>query len=123
MKRVLLIDDDIDEHDLFTEALKLYDKSITCFAATGWIQSFPLLQSFSPDVIFLDYNMPVTNGAETLRLIKQLKNLENVRVYIYSAAHNRIYAAKVLSLGAIEWIVKPKHFEEYSKIFKQIFVA
>ncbi|HEY6978486.1 MAG TPA: response regulator [Chitinophagaceae bacterium] len=123
IKRVLLIDDDTDEHDVFIEALKLYNKNIVCIAATGWVESSPLLHSFSPDIIFLDYNMPIINGTETLKLIRQIKNLKDAKVYMYSASDNPKYINEALKLEAIRWIVKPNSLEGYTRIFQQVFAA
>jgi CheY-like chemotaxis protein len=59
---ILLIDDDPDELDIFSEALAEIEKSIVCIQARSARASMNLLKSLLPDYIFLDINMPEING-------------------------------------------------------------
>ena len=84
--RVLLIDDDVDEHEMFSLALRNYNRNIVCITANSWGESSSLLKNFHPDVIFLDMNMPETNGIDSLKKIKEIPDLKSTRVYMYSTA-------------------------------------
>ena len=119
--RVLLIDDDSDEHDIFSSALRNFDSRIICVTANSWIESSMLLQHFLPDIIFLDYNMPHTNGVQALALIKNIPDLRNTRVYIYSTAHGADREGEVTRMGAVRWITKPSKIEDYHAIFNEVF--
>jgi len=57
-----------------------------------------------PDVIFLDYNMPPSNGLEILRKIK--KTNPNIYILLISGQTDVQVAVSALKYGAEEYIVK-----------------
>ena len=117
--RVLLIDDDRDEHEIFSQALYKYDSTLSCFTAINCSEGFFLAKEQKPDVIFLDMNMPNTNGTVCLRKLKTVDFLKNTPIYIYSAATYSEKEKIVFDIGAKDWIKKPGTFEEYKKIFSK----
>ena len=118
-RRVLLIDDDPTEHDIFTFALKEFDSNITCMSVDNCTSS-AILENFHPDVIFLDVNMPGENGTECLRRIKGTPNLKNVPVYMYSIVSYKSSYREVFQLGALKWLNKPASIDGYSKLFEEV---
>jgi len=119
--RILLIDDDPDEHEIFSLALKEYDSKITCVCANGCMET--LFLNFLPDVIFLDMNMPHTNGLACLRKIKETLRFKDVPVYMFSVAAYTDREQEVFELGALKWITKPKNITEYIRLFEELFVS
>src|SRR3954453_23133297 len=117
-KTILLIDDDSEEHEFFSDALKRYNSDITCLTAFNWWKGYELAQQKKPDIIFMDMNLPGTNGLACLRKLKKIKDLKNVTVYMYSggAVTNKDILI-ALEEGAKKWIKKPESFEEYDKMF------
>jgi CheY-like chemotaxis protein len=122
MKRVLLIDDDPTEHNIFTFALKEYDNRITCMSVND-CTSVAIIVNFHPDVIFLDVNMPRENGTECLRRIKSIPDLKDVPVYMYSIASYKSSYREVFQLGALKWLHKPASIDGYSKLFEEVIPA
>ena len=114
--RVLLIDDDLDEHDVFSSALKNYSSNIICITVNSWAESDILLKQFRPDVVFIDMNMPIINGIDSLKKIKEIPDLKNARLYIYSA-----HEKEALELGALGWVKKPRDVKGYEMLFKKLF--
>jgi CheY-like chemotaxis protein len=119
--RVLLIDDDVDEHEVFSSALKNYNKNIICITANSWAESDTLLKYFRPDVVFIDMNMPITNGIDSLKKIKEIPDLKNARLYVYSAGLYAAHEKEALQLGALGWIKKPSDVKGYEMLFKKLF--
>jgi DNA-binding response OmpR family regulator len=117
--RVLLIDDDKDEHEIFSQALYKYDSRLSCITAVNCSEGFLMAKEQKPDVIFLDMNMPNTNGAICLRKLKTVEFLKNIPIYIYSAATYSEKEKTVFEIGAKDWIKKPGTLEEYKKIFSK----
>src|SRR5688572_11538760 len=71
-KNILLVEDDQDDQEFFTEVLSTTYPDVTCeVVANGHkaLQLMPTLPNL-PDLIFLDLNMPVMDGREFLRLVK-----------------------------------------------------
>jgi PleD family two-component response regulator len=106
-KHILLIDDDEDELDIFNEALNALPVNFACSQAKNTEQAVELTRSFSPDYIFIDYNMPRTNGLECLQTLKKIKALSDVRFIIYSNFIDDVTSRKAVSLGATACMKKP----------------
>jgi|1186.fasta_scaffold398254_2 DNA-binding response OmpR family regulator len=118
VKTILLIDDDSDEHQLFSDALVKYNNSITCLTAYNCSEGYSLAQQKKPDIIFLDMNLPGTHGLACLRKIKKTYPLHDVTVYMYSAGsvtNKDIVTA--LQEGAKKWIKKPDNLDDYNVMF------
>src|SRR5947207_183779 len=105
---VLLIDDDIDDQEIFSYALGQADRSMQIeFADDGVfaLQKLKTDENFTPDYIFIDMNMPRMNGQQCLAEIKQIKRLKDVPVYMYSTSADPESVEENKKLGAADFIV------------------
>jgi len=71
-------------------------------------EAVELYQSLHPDVVILDITMPVMNGIEAVRAIKQVDR--NAKIIICSAIGQQRLVVEAIEAGAADFIVKP--FEE-----------
>lgn len=106
-KTVLLIDDDKDELMLFTEALSQLPGSYNCIWVQTPEEAVRLLDHIVPDYIFIDYNMPKTNGMKGIRQIKSLEDSRGIPVILYSTTIDEKSAREALLLGAAMCLKKP----------------
>jgi two-component system chemotaxis response regulator CheY len=111
-KHILLIDDDMDEPEMFINAL--YDAGIICKCtwASGAEDAFRQLASISPDFIILDFNMPKMNGIETLRALKAHAEWKHIPVIMYSTAMDAVLSANAMQEGAARCLRKPYNMQE-----------
>lgn len=110
IRTCFLIDDDIDDHDLFAMALQKIDESIEFRSAKDGVEGLKELKenfSFVPEFIFLDINMPRMNGLECLPEIKKLDHLRDVKIIMYSTSSDEDIQRKTRHLGADDFLVKP----------------
>ena len=87
----MLVDDDPDDRDIFCEVIHEIDKNIQCVVFPGCAKALTYLKkrsSSTPDFIFLDLNMPATNGMQCITKIKNLEPVRNKPVIIYSTSKN-----------------------------------
>ena len=73
MSKVFLIDDDFDDQEFFSIAVKKLDNNNECHFAKDGEHGLSIVRSdenFTPDYIFIDYNMPRMNGIEATAHIK-----------------------------------------------------
>lgn len=121
-KNILLVDDDIEDASIFIEAINALDKSILCRSETNPITALENLQSSEelPDLIFLDYNMPVINGNEFIDKMRTVEKLKSIRVILYSSYSES--AAEQLSIihDTETYICKPNTFNELLRVLKNI---
>ena len=121
----LLIDDDLDDHEIFKLALEAVDSSILCVClnrSTQAIEKLKADKSFTPKIIFVDINMPVMNGVECLAEIKKIDHLKTVPVIFYSTFADPEKVSEMKELGAAEYFEKPSDIDilinKLSSIFK-----
>jgi len=109
-RKCFLIDDDIDDQELFEMALSAVDKDIVYTVANNGIealQKFEEDSSFVPDIIFLDVNMPKMNGLQCLAQLKKLPQLNGVEIIMYSTSSDPGIIEEGKKLGAAGFQTKP----------------
>ena len=101
-QNVLLIDDDEDDREIFKTAIDKLNK-VKCTYLDSAVEGLKMLKSgkVSPDVIFLDLNMPIMTGQQFLKTIKQLDELKNIPVIIFSTSANPNNIREVRELARI----------------------
>lgn len=117
----MLIDDDDDELEIFTSALDDLQVAYNCIFARNAEQAMRILNNSTPDLIFLDINMPGRNGMQCLNDIKKMKSLEKVPVIMYSTSPDGRAGDKAMAFGAAAYIRKPSSLSSLSQILKQVF--
>src|ERR1700760_2653029 len=110
--RFLLIDDDTDDRELFSEALASVDPAIAVDQATDGAEALIRLGDgvVTPDIIFLDINMPVMNGWQFLSKLKQQDAYKHIPVIVYSTSSNIKDRRTADEMGALCFITKPHAF-------------
>lgn len=105
MLRILIVDDTKSIHAYVKMMLNKINQ-VTTESVYNGMQAVDLLKERNNfDLIFLDWEMPVLNGPETL---KELKSLDLKIPIIMMTSKNAIEDIElVLGLGAAEYIMKP----------------
>jgi CheY-like chemotaxis protein len=109
IKKCLLVDDDEDDREIFCLAIQKIDPSMQCVTARDGLDALSILknETFVPDYIFLDLNMPLMNGKECLREIRKQDRLKEVPVIIVSTSLADKDKEDTKNLGASAFITKP----------------
>jgi len=121
-KLILLVDDDEDEHEIFLSALKSIDKTFDFVSAYNCDKALDLLKELDPHYIFIDVNMPKTNGMVCLQEIKRISRIAQVPVYMYSTGVNANDSQRALQMGAVDYIIKPNSITALTALLKKIIV-
>jgi CheY-like chemotaxis protein len=121
-QKILLIDDDDDDQEIFLTAVEQVSDSTHCIAMSDASEALQKLtvQELSPDVIFLDLNMPVMNGQQFLVEIKKHPRLKNIPVIIFSTSSHPITINLMKELGAYDFITKPEKYDQLIDILKSL---
>ena len=105
-KHVLLIDDDRGEQEDLLEAFKIAGIECECSWVPGPEKAYSLLDQVQPDVIFLDLNMPKTNGLTCLYELKKTSKHRHIPVILYSTAITDETRRKAMKEGALGCVRK-----------------
>lgn len=112
---IFLADDDVDDCDLFEDALNEVSDDVTLKTAGDGIKLMTILVDTvppAPDVIFLDLNMPRKNGFECLAEIKSDSKLKDIPVIIFSTSAEKEFIDRVYNGGANYYLCKPQNFSK-----------
>lgn len=111
MYKVMIVDDETITQNLISRYLneKMPECRITgiCRNGSQALENFRLAPA---DIVLADIRMPIMNGLE---LIKELNRLSDYYVPIIISSYSEFaYAQKALSLGVINYLLKPVDFSE-----------
>jgi CheY-like chemotaxis protein len=117
---ILLVDDDAEDREVFAEAVRLIDPSITCILIKSCEESLTTLDELDelPAYIFLDINMPGMNGIKCLEEIRKRKAFKDIQVIMYSTSSNPKEMNSSTTLGANGYLIKPSNFGELVRALK-----
>ncbi|MDB5210525.1 MAG: rcp1 2 [Sediminibacterium sp.] len=124
--QLLLADDDIDDCDLFKEALEELQLSTELNIVHNGEHLMQLLADNAgalPKVLFLDLNMPKKNGFECLAEIKQDDGLKDLPVIIFSTSFDRDIVNLLYDKGAHYYISKPNEFDKLKSVIHKALSA
>jgi CheY-like chemotaxis protein len=123
-KECLIIDDDIDDQEIFLMCLKKINKDIHCTTMNNGVDAISMLQSnlqYIPNYVFIDVNMPKLNGIDCLRSIKNIPRLKYSKIFMYSTTSENATVEESMRLGADDFIVKPAKTAELKVKLSKIF--
>ena len=113
-RRVILVEDDSDDRDLFAVFLSERTDIEVLPSVTNGLELIDFLQSVDdgqlPDLIVLDQNMPRMTGKETLKYLKSSKRYVNIPAVIYSTHADVNLVLECSALGA--QMVSPKPIDQ-----------
>jgi CheY-like chemotaxis protein len=124
MKRILLVDDDLDDIQTFSDAVsELNPGMIVDYFEDGHRALLYIVRNRAslPDIIFLDINMPAIDGWECLKEFKQLAILQNIPIVMYSTANLQSTGISAADVGAAAFLMKPDTFRELKKQLTELF--
>lgn len=121
-KVILLADDDSDDTEMFGEALAIIDSSIIFHSAGNGSEAIGIINNLTekPQLIFLDLNMPIMNGWQCLRLLKEDERYKHIPVFMISTSSHQKEIDMAAQLGAFCYFVKPSNFNELTQLLRAI---
>lgn len=103
-KCVMLVDDNAFQIKVLREMLKeKYDVQL----ATSGIEAVDAVKKRIPNIIFLDYDMPVYDGKVTLQMIREIEGAKNVPVFFLTGVKDEAHKAAVMELNPTGYLIKP----------------
>jgi CheY-like chemotaxis protein len=102
---VLVVDDTVSILKL--HATILAHAGYRVLTTTSGVEAIDLLATDIPDVIVLDYMMPVMDGPMFLRRMRSDVRLGDVAVILLTASSDELHVEEAFAAGANEYLTKP----------------
>ena len=118
-KSILLVDDSSIQLRALNDMLK---EKYEVRMATSGMQALTLIGKKIPDIIFLDYEMPVCDGKMTLEMIREVEEAKDIPVVFLTGVNDKEHIEAVLKLKPEGYLLKPasadKIYETLDKILQ-----
>ena len=117
----LLIDDDADDQEIFLSVLEELGPSIHCVTADNGEEAIRKLtnREVTPDLIFVDMNMPLMNGKQFLKEYILLDGIKSIPVIILTTSSDKKSMEETIRLGARDYITKPDKLSMWGILIRE----
>ncbi|HWA35144.1 MAG TPA: response regulator [Cyclobacteriaceae bacterium] len=107
---VMIVDDDVDDMEMFVEAINAVDPTVACLQAKDGIRGLARVNNAAqkPAIIFVDMNMPKMTGQEFVAEVRKNHACDGIKLIIYSTSR----PDSTVLHGADGFISKPTRLED-----------
>jgi len=115
-RTILLVENDIDLIQVYKEILELHEFDVqTAFNGKEEVEKF---KQTKPSLVIMDGDMPVLNGFEAFKQIKEIDKNANV-VIVTAFTEFELKSQEAVKLGLIKVISKPLGVDELLNLAKK----
>lgn len=105
--KAIIVDDESTSRNVLRDYILRYCENVVILGEADSVQAaLPLIRAQSPDILFLDVEMPKGNGFD---LLEQLGEVEFETVFVTAFDH---YAIQALNYSAAYYLLKPVSIDE-----------
>ena len=115
MKKVIIVDDEEPARKLIKEFLQLHKDFIIVAECNNGVDAVKNINTFKPDLVFLDIQMPGLTGFEVLQKLEEMPQI------IFSTAYDQ-FAFKAFEVNAIDYLLKPFKQERFDEAIERIMI-
>ena len=117
MAKILIIDDSRTSRRILTNILAEHGDTVVGEAVNGE-DGVSKYKELKPDIVTLDITMPVMDGLEALKAIREAD--DKAKVIMITAAGQQEKMVEAVKHGAAEFITKPFEAEEVIKAIESV---
>ncbi len=115
---VLLIEDEPTIRENTIEMLEL--EGFNAFGAENGREGLKLIYTEHPDLIICDIQMPVMDGYEVIRKVKEDPGISHIPFIFFTARVEYEDETKGKQLGALAYLKKPFRYEKLIEVIREI---
>jgi len=121
-KSVLLIDDDIDDRDLFCITVREISPEIDCKQFARVVDASAYLENTEtlPEIIFAEIDIHLIDGIEFLEGIRENEKFKDIPVYIYSTPFIIKEMGNPLKEQVAGYLFKTTDFADFKRGLREI---
>lgn len=107
--KVMIVDDDAGTLRNIKSLLSdMYDVVV----ANSGRKALEIIGMENPDIILLDYEMPLMKGPETMRHIREKRGFENIPIVFLTGVNDRAQITAALAMKPTGYLLKPVNKEK-----------
>lgn len=108
--QVLLVEDEPAQREVLTYNLQAEGFAVRC--AENGEEAMAMIAEALPDLVILDWMMPVMSGIEVCRQLKTREDTRRIPVIMLSARSEEVDTVRGLETGADDYVIKPYSINE-----------
>lgn len=112
--RYINVDDNEFDRNVVKDLSSTFPALVQVGECSGPVEAMEMIRSHTPDLIFLDIEMPDVNG---IQLLKNVRKLVPMAVFITSHLN---YAIDGFELNALDYILKPCTSERFASCIRRV---
>lgn len=118
MYRILIVDDERRERMGIERLIKKYAYPLEVLQAQNGEEALNVFEQIEIDILLTDIKMPFMTGIELIEQVR--KRGYSPFCIIFSAYGEFEYAQNAISLGVIQYLLKPIILEDFEKLFTKV---
>lgn len=118
MYNFLIVDDEKIERDGIKFLINKYKFEINILEAQNGEKALNLIKSNHVDILFTDIRMPFMDGLELAKRAKVCNR--DIKIIFYTAYSDFEYAKKAITIGVVDYILKPVNVKEFIEVVNGI---
>lgn len=104
-RKILTVDDSKTIRLIVAKAFKTFDCEV--LEGSNGVEGLAVASREKPDIIILDFTMPIMDGFEMLSKLKGDPDLKSIPVIMLTAEAGREQVLKIAKLGVRDYLIKP----------------
>jgi len=118
MFRAIIADDEETIRNGLKKLIESYELDLVVVGtAQDGEEAMQLIETYQPELILMDINMPFMNGLEVIEKARELD--PNSKIIIISGYDQFEYAQKALELGVFSYLLKPIQYRDFKNIIEK----
>lgn len=117
-KKILVVEDNEDNREIFVFRLQQLDFEV--LVASNGKEALEIASRSKPDLIFMDLRMPVMDGWEATRALRQTEWGRDLPVIAVTAHAMKEEREKALNAGCNEFILKPVDYSIIQRTIQRL---
>ncbi len=117
MKTVLVADDEAGYRDLYVFLLKPMGYEVEC--VNNGKEAVEAIAKKPYDLLLIDVHMPVMDGLQAIRLIRQSHPTQKIVVFSSSSDPSFMREQQAIAEGVITCLYKPVLLDDFKKVIHQ----
>ncbi len=114
-KKILVVEDEDANLTLILDMLAIQNHTVKI--AINGKDAIEAAKSFKPEIILMDLYMPVMDGFETTKMLREMTTFAKTPIIALTASNDNVTMERCISAGCTDWLAKPIRL---SKLFKKL---